>query len=50
MKYTQPPRDIIGLEILILDDEKQVLRGALDKLYKDKKISKLTVRRLYPSN
>jgi len=43
-------KDIIAIEILMLAGEKQVLKDAIDKLYKDKKISKLTVRRLYPSN
>ena len=37
------PRDIISINIMLLDDEKQVLKECLKKLYKDKKLSLLTV-------
>lgn len=44
----QAPRDIISINIMLLDDEKEVLKKVLQKLYKDKKLSLLTVRSLNP--
>lgn len=42
------PRDIISINIMLLDDEKEVLKKVLKKLYKDKKLSLLTVQPLKP--
>ena len=44
----QAPRDIISINIMLLDDEKEVLKKVLQKLYKDKKLSLLKVRSLKP--
>tara|TARA_B100000427_G_C15430372_1_gene560527 strand:+ start:547 stop:690 length:144 start_codon:yes stop_codon:yes gene_type:complete len=38
------PRDIISIEIMMLDDEKHVLKEAIELLYKERKITLLTVR------
>ena len=40
------PRDIVRIEIMMLDDEKQALRECIEKLYNSKKITLLTVRSL----
>lgn len=42
------PRDIISINIMLLDDEKEILKTVLQKLYKDKKLSLLTVQPINP--
>jgi len=38
------PKDIIKIEILMLDSEKHLLKEAIEKLYKNKDITLLTIK------
>ena len=40
----QRPNDIIKIEILMLDSEKNLLKEAIEKLYKDNDITLLTIK------
>ena len=38
------PKDIIKIEILMLDSEKHLLKEAIEKLYKNNNITLLTIK------